>query len=125
MLSEEDFSVFYDKNEQHRILAENVEEYLGPIYRSGADFVITLLGPDYPKRIWAKFESDQFKRRFKKGAVIPIWFTTAPPGLLDESAAVGGINFDPNGDVQQQIAEAVAVLKKKIAEKRNSEAASN
>ena len=28
-LQEREFEIFYDKNEQHRILAEDVEEYLG------------------------------------------------------------------------------------------------
>src|SRR5262249_51021343 len=50
-LSEEDIIVFYDKHEQHRILAEDLEEYLRPIYQSEADFVVCLLGPDYPKKI--------------------------------------------------------------------------
>ncbi len=31
LLAEQEFSVFYDANEQSRILAENVEDYLGPI----------------------------------------------------------------------------------------------
>jgi len=35
-LQDNELEVFYDKNEQHRILAENVEEYLAPIYASDA-----------------------------------------------------------------------------------------
>ena len=35
-LSENEVEVFYDKNEQHRILAEDVEEYLRPIYQDGS-----------------------------------------------------------------------------------------
>ncbi len=62
-LIENEFAVFYDKNEQHRILAENIEDYLVPIYHSEAKYVVCLLGPDYPKRVWTKFESDQFKER--------------------------------------------------------------
>ena len=34
LLAAREISVFYDKNEQHRILANDVEEYLAPIYRS-------------------------------------------------------------------------------------------
>ena len=94
-LSERELSVFYDKNEQHRILAENVEDYLAPIYKSEAAFVVVLLGKEYPKRIWAKFESEQFKERFGENAVIPIWFPEAPPGMFDETTKVGGITFDP------------------------------
>jgi hypothetical protein len=38
-LQSREVAVFYDKNEQHRILANDVEEYLAPIYRSEARFV--------------------------------------------------------------------------------------
>src|SRR5262245_19661129 len=43
LLSEREFAVFYDANEQSRILAENVEDYLGPIYKSEASYVIAYL----------------------------------------------------------------------------------
>jgi hypothetical protein len=85
---------FYDKNEQHRIAAENLEEYLGPIYRSEARFVIAVLGPQYPHRIWTKFESDQFKERFGDSAVIPIWDANDPPTFFDTTRNVGGFVFD-------------------------------
>ena len=35
-LEEMEFEVFYDQHEQHRILAEDVEDYLRPIYQSDA-----------------------------------------------------------------------------------------
>jgi hypothetical protein len=54
ILSDREVSVFYDADEQHRILARDVEEYLGPIYRRDADYVVALLSPDYPTRIWTK-----------------------------------------------------------------------
>lgn len=113
LLAEEEFEVFYDRNEQHRMLAENLEEYLGPIYRSEAAFVVVLLGPDYPKRIWTKFESDQFKERFGAGRVIPIWFSTSPPGLFDETTRVAGITFDPAGDQETQLVAIAAALRAK------------
>lgn len=119
-LSEEEVSVFYDKNEQHRILAENVEDYLGPIYRSEAQFVIVLLGPDYPKRIWTKFESHQFKDRFGEGSVIPIWFDNAPVGLFDTTANLGGIEFKRNGDFNLQVSYIAETLLKKLADFRSS-----
>jgi hypothetical protein len=119
LLAEEEFSVFYDENEQHRILAENVEDYLAPIYRTEAKYVVCLLGPQYPKRVWTKFESQQFKERFGEGAVIPIWFANAEPGMFDESTRVGGIVFDPNSDVEAQLLKIVELLRKKIAEPEN------
>lgn len=117
-LEEGEFEVFYDKNEQHRILAEDVEDYLRPIYQSDAAFVVALLGPHYPKKIWTKFESDSFKQRFKDSAVIPVWFTTAPPGVFDERARRGGVTFDPSGDTSKQVSEIAELLRKKIAELR-------
>jgi hypothetical protein len=113
-----EFEVFYDRNEQHRILAEDIEDYLRPIYQSDAQFVVALLGPEYPKKIWTKFESDQFRQRFRDGSVIPVWFSTAPPGIFDESARVGGYRFDPNGDVTAQMREFADQLRGKLASVR-------
>jgi hypothetical protein len=114
-LKEMEFEVFYDHDEQHRILAEDIEDYLRPIYQSDARFVVALLGPDYPKRIWTKFESDQFKERFKRGEVIPVWFSNAPPGMFDESARVGGFMYDPTKDRDVQVAAIADLLRRKIA----------
>ena len=118
LLSEREIEAFYDRYEQHRILAEDIEEYLGPIYRSEAAYVIVLLGPDYPKRLWTKFESEQFRERFQSGSVIPIWFTTAPPGLFDESIRVGGVTFDPNDDVDVQLVGIAEVLSRRLQDDR-------
>ena len=110
-----EMSVFYDKHEQHRILANDVEEYLAPIYRSESRFVLTLLSRDYPKKIWTKFESENFKHRFGENAVVPIWFTDNPPGMFDESRKVGGITFDPAQDLAEQ-ADAISVALSKMME---------
>lgn len=117
-LTDSEAAVFYDKNEQYRILANNVEDYLAPIYRSEADFVIALLGPEYPKRIWTKFESDNFKKRFGDNSVIPIWFSDAPPGMFDETTRIGGITFDRNGDAAAQTNAIAELLLRKLAEAR-------
>jgi len=118
VLAENEVEVFYDKNEQHRILAEDVEEYLRPIYQSEAQFVIVLLGPEYPKRIWTKIESDAFKERLAYGDVIPIWFSDAPPSMFDSTRERGGLDFDRAGDQDLQIKALVATLLKKLAESR-------
>ena len=117
-LSEAEIAVFYDANEQHRILANSVEDYLAPIYRSEAQYVIVLLGPEYPKRIWTKFESDQFKQRFGDNCVIPVWFSDAPVGIFDETNRVGGITFDRNVDIEKQVEDIVLLLLRKLAESR-------
>jgi hypothetical protein len=120
-LLEMEFEVFYDYNEQHRMLAQDIEDYLRPIYQADARFVVALLGPDFPKKIWTKFESDQFKKRFSTGAVIPIWFTTAPPGMFDESTRVGGYTYNPALDMDKQVAEIAELLRKKLATVRQGD----
>ena len=117
-LQEHEFEIFYDKNEQHRILAEDVEEYLGPIYSSDAQLVICILGPDYPKRVWTKFEADQFKERFKTGEVIPIVLSTAPLGVFDPASRIGHIKWDRAADFDSQLNKAIGLLVSKCAEMR-------
>ncbi|MGO8218871.1 TIR domain-containing protein [Rhizobium ruizarguesonis] len=121
LLSEREVSSFYDENEQHRIIAQNVEDYLAPIYRSEARYIIVLQSPAYPTRIWTKFESDAFKDRFGKNEVIPIRFKTVVPGFFTEDSKYGGIPFDPAGDEEQQAGYIVDLLCKRLIEDRDEE----
>ena len=117
-LTEKEFEVFYDLNEQHRILAEDIEDYLRPIYMTDAQYVIVLLGSEYPKRVWTRFESQQFKNRFKENAIVPIWFDSVPEGTFDESARVGGYVFNTSENITIQIEEIAELCRQKIAENR-------
>lgn len=118
VLQENELEVFYDRNEQHRILAEDVEEYLGPIYSSDAQLVVCILGPDYPKRIWTKFESEQFKQRFKSGEVIPIVLNTSPLGVFDSAAKVGHFAWDRTKEFNDELKSVTEILIQKCAEIR-------
>ncbi len=117
-LEAEEFEVFYDYNEQYRILAEDVEDYLRPIYSSEASFVIVIIGPDYPKRIWTQFESKNFKHRFTDGAVVPVVLSTVELSAFDITTGIGYFPLDPNGDLPKQVTNLVSLLSKKIAEQR-------
>lgn len=121
-LQEAELEVFYDFNEQHRILAEDVEEYLAPIYSSDALFVVCILGPEYPKKIWTRFESKQFKERFKSGEVIPVVLDTVQPSVFDETARVGHFRWESSAALESQINALVDLLLKKCADKRRSSA---
>jgi hypothetical protein len=70
------------------------------------------------KRIWTKFESEQFKQRFGDGSVIPIWFADTPVGMFDETARVGGMTFDREVDLDTQIEEFATLALMKLAEDR-------
>lgn len=115
-LTDHEFSVFYDHNEQSRILAANVEEYLAPIYRSEATYVIALMGRDYPDRVWTKFESSQFADRFGENAVIPVWFQGLHYSAFDTSRQNGGYTLDRSTPLEPQIDALVRTLVGRITE---------
>ncbi len=118
ILQENELEVFYDRNEQHRIIAADVEEYLRPIYASDAELVVCILGPDYPKRVWTKFESDQFKQRFKAGEVIPIVLSSTPLGVFDSATKVGHLTWDRSKDAAVQARAIADTLLRKCTEAR-------
>jgi len=120
-LAEQELAVFYDKDEEHRILAENVEDYLGPIYRSEATFVVAFLSNSFPERIWTKFESEQFKDRFGEGSVIPVWFSDVAPAAFGEDRKVGGITFQPDADRDTEIVRIADLLIGKLRERKLDE----
>jgi hypothetical protein len=120
ILLDNHLSVFYDKNEQSRILAENVEDYLAPIYSSEARFIVPLLSHHFPRKIWTKFESDNFKQRFGDSSIISIWYSDCPVGMFDESRKYGGITFDVTGSIDDQANKICAYLIEKISQERIS-----
>lgn len=113
-----ELSVFYDFNEQARILSEDVEQYLAPIYRSESAFVIPFLSVDYPSRIWCKFESDVFKDRFGEGCIIPLRYSDCPAGMFDTTNGIGGFTLDIKEDINKQLDKFTELLIDKICEKR-------
>ena len=92
-LSEGGFSVFFDEIERDRMLGEDLRTYLAPIYASRAEFVLVLLGKEYPKRYWTAFEEDQYSGRIPDGSVIPIWSPDQAPTFESELTGKGGIVF--------------------------------
>jgi hypothetical protein len=124
LLDDREVAVFFDETEQHRILARNVEEYLGPIYRSEARYVVPFLSPDYPTRIWTKFESEKFKERFGSDAVIPIRYSTAKSGFFSDDQKYGGLPFNPARDVEAQLVDIAQILCKRLLDDREYEAIS-
>lgn len=115
-----EISVFYDENEQHRIASQNLEDYLAPIYRSEARYVVPLLSPAYPTRLWTKFESDNFRDRFGENAVMPIRFSTVAEGFFSEERKYGGFFIDASGDVSAQVTEICKLLAKRLVEDKEA-----
>ena len=120
LLTEREVVSFYDENEQHNIIAQNIEDYLAPIYRSEARYVVVLQSPEYPKRAWTKFEGDNVRERFGTRSVIPIRYTTVVPGFFNDDAKYGGLLFDPSEDLKAQTQGIAITLCKRIIEDKRS-----
>lgn len=110
-------SVFYDFAEQHRILGEDVEAYLGPIYASGSRYVVAVLGEMYGRKRWTLFEADQYRDRYEKGEVLPIWSSKVPPTATDPARSIGALDFDPDGDLRAQAIKHAETIGRKLAER--------
>lgn len=125
LLQEREIPVFYDHDEQSRIIARNVEDYLAPIYRSEAKYVVAFMSTDYPQRIWTKFESDQFKERFGTGTLIPIRYKDAAPGWFSEEQYYGSLPIDPHcndEDIERQLQEICNTLAERLINDRQETA---
>jgi hypothetical protein len=118
LLVQREISVFYDRDEQHKILAVDVEDYLVPIYRTEALFVLPILSPDYPTRIWAKIESDAFRDRFGSGSVIPIKLNTVQEGFFNDYMKYGHLSLDLSKNIDEQLEEIADTLARRMLAER-------
>lgn len=113
-LVENEISTFYDKDHSAAILGNNVDDYLAPIYRSGAKHVVVLLDSNYPKKVWTVFESDHFKERMGGGAVIPILFNDVNLMPTDPLYHKGFERIDDNKDKEEEMSRIADLIKKKL-----------
>lgn len=113
-LEDRGLTVFYDNNEQARILGEDLEQFFRPIYEARAQYVAVLLGPAYGQKRWTRFESEVFRKRFDQGHVIPVWSTLVPETVWDVSRTRGGCTFDPSCDIEKQAAEIAELISRKV-----------
>ena len=120
-LEDMEFEVFYDRNEQHRILGQDIDEYLRPIYESEASFVLAVISPEYPNRVWTRIESDYFKERLPDGEVIPIVVSGVTITQFDGLDGKGRIKFDTAGSMKSQVAEISELLARKMTETRTAQ----
>lgn len=113
-LKDRELQVFYDFDERANIAGADIEQYLAPIYSSESEFVLAVIGKDYPRKIWTKFESEQFKARFGENRVIPIFVSGFQPSFFDEFFNRGGFSLVRESEIGPQIKFIVDALAKKI-----------
>ena len=113
-LKDRQLQVFYDFDESSDIAGSDIERYLAPIYASESEFVLAVIGPDYPRRIWTKFESDQFRARFGEDRVIPIFVSGFQPTFFDEFFKVGGFSLLRDAELEPQVRFIVEALGRKL-----------
>ncbi|MEO0851379.1 MAG: TIR domain-containing protein, partial [Pseudomonadota bacterium] len=113
-LNGEELEVFYDKNEQHRIIAVDVEDYLQPIYHSEARYVVCVINEDYPTRIWTKFEETAMARRIGE-TVVPVLVGGAKRSAFSSVNDIGYLSL-PDEPSDAEIAEICTIILKRYHE---------
>jgi hypothetical protein len=120
-LEEYGLAVFYDETERSRILADDVEAILGPIYETGCRYVAAVLGEFYGAKQWTLFEASKYNDRIERGEVIPIWsIKVLPQSAFDRMRGRGAMTYDPDGDLDAQAAEVAEAIAKKLAGERSA-----
>lgn len=115
VLVDNGYAVFYDFAEQHRLLANDVEAYLGPIYESGSRYVVAVLGKSYGSKRWTLFEANKYRDLLDKGQVIPIWSVEVATSPFDEfGQKTGRLSYDPQGDLLVQAKTHGETISKKL-----------
>ncbi|MGL6334137.1 TIR domain-containing protein [Aeromonas jandaei] len=122
-LTNRDVAVFYDKNEQHRIIANDVKEYLGPIYNSESEFIVVLLSTQYPRKIWTQFESDAYNKRIGS-TVIPIMIDGFTQSFTDTMSEIGHLSYSRSLPCTEQINGIAENICKRLVEHRESASSS-
>lgn len=114
-LTDNEYSVFYDKDMTADILGKDLDKYFAPIYEAEATYVIAMIDSYYPKKVWTVFESDKYKARFGQDSVIPILFDDFTPSPMDTLYNKGYETIDITKDnVEEQINQIVDHLIQKM-----------
>lgn len=111
-------AVFYDRSEQYEMLAGGMEDYLGPIYRSGSRYVVVLLGPAYGARRWTMFEASSYRDRIDTGHVIPVRANGMVTDPLHRMSDIGTIVFNPKLSLWPQAKEIAALISRRLTVSR-------
>ncbi|MBN7783893.1 TIR domain-containing protein [Ponticoccus gilvus] len=114
-LQEFQFEVFYDRQEEQRMLAQDIEEYLEPIYRSEAKYVLCIIDDEYSKKMWPRFEVTKFEERLGDGAVIPILIGNFKDHVFSKIEKVGHFRIK-NEKPEAEVKELVELLAQKMLE---------
>lgn len=114
-LTENEYSVFYDKDHAADILGKDLEQYFAPIYESDARYVVAMIDASYPQKVWAVFESERYQSRYGKDTVIPILFEDFTPSPTDTLFKRGYERLDSsNPDIDGQISRIGKLLIEKM-----------
>lgn len=113
-----EIAVFYDFDEQYEILGSKVEDYLAPIYKSEAQFVVPIVSSDYSTKLWTKFESDQFKDRIGENRVLPMRMSDVSGGLFDKLQEIGSFTYNVAEPATAQLNAFAEMLARKLVAMR-------
>lgn len=114
ILKDEEISVFYDFDESCYILGRDVRQYLGPIYSSGARYVVPIINKDYAEKVWPAFEASQYMPRYESNEVIPIIWNDMSLDPTSELSKRGHFRYNGKYSSTENARNFCDILKKRL-----------
>mgnify|MGYP000928406753 CR=1 FL=1 len=109
-----DYSVFYDFDQQHNILGQDVEDYLSPIYSKKCRYVVVVVGEEYGNKHWTRLEYQKFCDRIGAGEVLVVRSKKVPHSFTDELSGIGSLSYDPDEDLRKEARRVAKVISEKL-----------
>ncbi|MGW7041909.1 TIR domain-containing protein [Streptomyces avermitilis] len=115
VLAQLGYAVFYDFNEQDRLLGAQVDNFLEAIFTRESRFVVVVLSNDFGRRRPHVFEAEIIQEKVPQERILPIYYRNRPCGPFDSLYHQGHLWLDSDGDLTPQVIQHAELISKKVA----------
>ncbi|GGK90814.1 toll/interleukin-1 receptor domain-containing protein [Mangrovihabitans endophyticus] len=106
--------VFYDFNEQDRLLGSRCDDYLERAFLQQSRFVVVMPTITYGTRRSHLYEVELFREKLPRDRLLPIFDISKPRGPFDSLFDQGHLWLEPDQELAPQAAHHAEVISKKI-----------
>lgn len=84
-MKSEDLVTFYDFDQQAVLLATDLQDYLGTVYKESCKYYLVFLDKHYRQKVWTRFEKDVMTSGGRSEHIIPV--------VLDDEGTAGTVGI--------------------------------
>lgn len=108
------YAVFYDFNEQDRLLGVSVDEFLEDVFTRQSRFAVVVLSNAYGRRRSHTFEADILRDVVPPNRLLPIYDTARPCGPFEKLFQHGHLWLDSSAEIEPQAVRHAEIISRKI-----------